>query len=68
MVRSPTLERLGRGGCHAVDELRQRRVGDSWHRTLPKVVIIQAKDANVRAKPQFVSAAAPGEIVIDEKS
>src|SRR5208282_72540 len=54
-------------GCHAVDELRQRRVGDRWDRTLPEIVIVQPKDSGVRAKPQLVSGMAPGEIVIDKE-
>src|SRR5208283_200245 len=55
-------------GCHAVYELWQRRIGDRWDRTLPEIVIIQPKDSDVRAKSQFVSAVAPGKIVIDKES
>ena len=61
-------EGLARGRGHAVDELRQRRVGHGGNGTLAEVVIIQAEDADVGAEPQLVRAVAPGEIVVDEEA
>ena len=70
------VERLVRrcGEClrgrrrHAVDELRQRRVGDGWDCTFAEVEIIQAKDSGVGAEPQLMSAMAPCQIVVDEET
>src|ERR1700692_2281600 len=59
---------LGCGGRHAIDELRQRRVHHARNCALSEIIVIQTKDSGVRAKPQFVSAPAPSEIVIDEEA
>src|ERR1700693_5587960 len=61
-------ESLGCGRCHPVDELRQRRVGHGRNCALSEVIIIQAKYPRVRTESQFVSATAPGEVVIDEET
>ncbi len=58
---------LRRRGCHSIDKLRQRRVGHRRNRAFAEIVVIQAEDSGVRAKPKFVSAMAPGEIVVDEE-
>src|SRR5258708_8166491 len=60
-------KRLGCGGSDAVNELRQSRVRHGRHGSLAKVKVIEAKDPGVGSKPQFVSAVAPGKIVIDEE-
>ena len=60
-------ERLRRGVRHSIDKLLQVRVGHGGNRAFPEVVVIQAEDAGIGSEPQFVSAAAPGEVVIDEK-
>jgi hypothetical protein len=56
------------GGSDAVHELRQGRVRHQRNVSFAEVIIIQAKDAIIRTKPQFMSAMRPGEIVIDEKT
>jgi hypothetical protein len=58
---------LGRGGCHSIDELRQRRVRHSRNCALSEVIVVQTKDSGVRAKPQFMGAVAPSEVVVNEK-
>ena len=57
---------LGCSGRHSIDELRQRRVGHGGNCALAEVVVVQAKDSSIRAKPEFVGAMAPSEVVIDE--
>src|ERR1700680_142934 len=59
---------LGCGGCDSIDELLQCRVRHGRNCALSEIIVIQTKDAGVRAKPQFVSAPAPSEIVIDEEA
>ena len=52
---------------NTVNELRQGGVVHRRDGALAEVVIIQAKDSDVRAEPEFVGAATPSEIVIDEE-
>src|SRR5271168_1386870 len=59
---------LARSGCHSINELRQGRIRDGGHRTFAKIVVVQAQDPGVRAKPEFVSAVTPCEVVVNEKS
>src|ERR1700676_22131 len=61
-------ESLGCGRRHSVDELRQGRVRHRRNCALPEIIVIETKDSSVRAKPQFVSAPAPSEIVINEEA
>ena len=58
---------LRRGRCHSVNELWQGRVGHGGDRALAEVVVIEAEDSGVGAKPQFVRAMAPGQVVVDEE-
>ena len=61
-------ECLRRGVRYSIDELLQVRVGHGWNRAFPEVVVVQAEDTGIGSEPQFVSAAAPGEVVVDEKA
>jgi len=56
------------GGSHPINELRQVRISHGGNVPFAEVIIIQTKDADIRPKPQFVSAVRPGQIVIDEKA
>ncbi len=58
----------GCGRRHSIDELRQRRVSHGRNCALTEVIVIQAKDSGVRSKPEFVSAMAPGEVIVDEEA
>ena len=57
--------RGGRG--NTVDELRQSRIGHGWDSAFSEIVVVQKKNPGVRSEAEFVSAAAPGEVVIDEE-
>ena len=46
----------------------KRRVGHGGNCALSEIIVVQAKDSGIRAKPQFVSAMAPGEVVVDEEA
>src|ERR1700692_1220019 len=59
---------LGCRRCYSIDELRQCRVGHGRNCALTEIVVIQTKDSGVRAKPKFVGAMAPSEVVIDEEA
>src|ERR1700683_3963276 len=61
-------ERLRGGVSYSRDKLLQIRVGHRGDRAFPEVVVVQAEDAGIGSKSQFVSAMAPGEIVVDEKA
>jgi hypothetical protein len=53
---------------HSINELRQRGVGHRRDRTLAEVIIIQAKDAGIGSKAEFVCAVGPSEIVVDKET
>ena len=61
-------ERLRRGVRDSIDKLLQVRVGHGGNRAFSEVIVVQAEDAGIGSKPQLVSAAAPGKIVVDEKA
>src|ERR1035437_1775544 len=44
-------ESLRRGVRYSIDELQQRRVGHGGNRAFSEVVVVQAEDSGVRAKP-----------------
>ena len=60
-------EGLGCGRSYPIDELRQSCVRHRRHRALTEVIIIEAKDSGVGAKPQLVGPVAPCKIVIDKE-
>src|ERR1700691_1580592 len=60
-------ERLRRGIRYSMDKLLQVRIGHRGNRAFPEVIVIQAQNAGVRAKSEFVSAMAASEVVVDEK-
>src|SRR5208337_4360450 len=61
-------ESLGCGGRNPVNELRQGGIGNRRNRALAEVVIIQAKNAGVGPKTEFVGPTAPGQVVINEEA
>ena len=61
-------ERLRRGVRYSIDKLLQVRVGHGGNRAFSEVVVVQAEDTGIGSEPQFVSATAPGEVVVDEKA
>src|SRR5208337_591598 len=56
-----------RGVRYSIDKLLQGRVGHSGNRAFSEIIVVEAEDAGVGSEPQFVTATAPGKIVIDEK-
>src|SRR5690348_8230779 len=61
-------KRLRRGGRCSINELRQSRIGYKRNRPLAEVIIIQSEDSRVCSEPEFVSAKAPRQVVIDKES
>ena len=59
-------ESLGRRGCDSINILRQGSVGNGRDRSLPEVIVVQAKYARVGSKPKFVRAMTPSEVVVDK--
>src|ERR1700690_862801 len=65
-VISGQRESLRRNGGNSIDELRQRRITDRGNRAFSEIVVVEAKDSRIRSKPEFVSAVAPGKIVVEK--
>ena len=53
---------------HAVDELRQGRVGDQRHGAFAEIVIVQPEDAGVGSEAELMRADGPRQIVVDEEA
>ena len=55
-------------GRHAVDELGQGGVVHQGDHARAEIVIVQAENPAVRAKPELVRSHGPGQVVVDEEA
>src|SRR5262249_39623386 len=53
-----------RGGCHAMDRLRQGGVGDEGDGSDAEVVVVEAEDPRIDSEAEIVSADGPGKVVV----
>src|SRR5208282_1492469 len=59
---------LRHGARRAIDILLQVGVDDGGNCAFSEVIIVEAENAGIGSEPQFVSATAPGEVVVEKEA